>query len=708
MRERLPNPSLARAFAHLAALSSFAIAQPLLDLLGKYPAFFAAHDSTRWEIVGFAVALVAGPALVLTALETIAGLVRPGARQVLHLVFVAGLATLLALQIGRRAESLPTWLVFGLAVAGGLALTFAYAWSTAARSFVSILGAAPVLFLALFLLASPTSKLVTGGSAKAFSLRGSFRPPIVLIVFDAWPSLNFMTPDSRVDAKRFPNLARLARDGRWYRNASNVHENTVFSVPSILDGRIPRKGTEPIVQDHPNNLFTLLGRSYDMNVAEEATSLCPPGLCHKTNAKRFGARLRQLLDDVGVVYAYLELPVSYRTKLPQITDTWAGFRGRGAETKPATRKRGAGFVIRHLRSGRVGRWRRALGRIEAGTRPQLNFVHAFFPHEPRQYLPDGREYQAGGGADSSLEGPPSYNNRFLTEQGWQRELLQAQFTDRLVGELIARLERLGTYNQTLIAITADHGESYAVSPKPAPPFVPGKLGFRRAITPGNAADIASVPIFIKYPRGHGPRGTDTRYIRTIDILPTIADVLGIRLPFTVDGRPLLDRSYGGHREIYEGRTFGDPVRIPVATWQRERKQSLERRIRLFGYGDRGPGLFAIGPRPDLFGRRVYGAGRAAAQGTFLEPGRFSDVDPSANFSPSYVAGRISGGAPEGHDLALALNGEIVATGESFADLGPNRLNWAILFPHAKLRPGRNDVRLLQVEGARLSLLATAP
>src|SRR5258707_15315530 len=120
-----------------------------------------------------------------------------------------------------------------------------------------------------------------------------------------------------------------------------------------------------------------------MNVPEEATSLCPPGLCRATNRKSFGARLSQLTDDTLVVYQYLALPASYRKELPQITDTWAGFRGRGAEVPTATRKPDAGAVISRLRSGRVGRWRNAVAQIAApGLRPQLNFIHAFLPHEP--------------------------------------------------------------------------------------------------------------------------------------------------------------------------------------------------------------------------------------------------------------------------------------------------------------------------------------
>ena len=710
MTKSLARPPLPVAFLHLFGLAGLAFAQPLFDLLGKNPAFFAAHGSSRWEIVGFALVVALAPPLILIVVELILGLASALAGAIAHAASVALLSSIVALQVVRRADALPTAVIFALALAIGGGVTALYLRQAGVRNFASILGAAPLLFLALFLLASPTSKIVLGGSAKAFSVNGSFRPPIVVVVFDAFPSLSFQGPTGRVDAKRFPNLSTLARDGRWYRNASNVHENTVFSVPSILDGKLPRKGQQPIVQDHPNNLFTLLGRTYQMNVAEEATNLCPPGLCRETNAKGFGARLRELADDVSVVYEYLVLPASYRKDLPQITDTWAGFRGRGAQTTPKTKKRGAKYVISHLRSGRVARWRKAVARIAGptGGKPQLNFIHAFFPHEPRQYLPDGREYQAGAAPDPSLEGPPSYNNRFLTQQAWQRELLQAEFTDRLIGELIARLKRLGSYDDTLIVVTADHGESFAVSPKPAPPFTPGRLGFRRAITAGNAADIASIPLFIKYPTGRGPRGTDKRYARTIDVLPTLAATLGIQLPFEVDGRSLLDPSYHGHSGIYVERTFGAPLRMSASAWQSQRTASLRRRIALFGHDSQLPGLYGAGPRPDLLGQRVPTASSKPDGATILEPRRFAAVDPSSAFSPSFVAGRITSNLPFGTDVALAVNGRVAATGETFGDLGPNRLNWALLFPPAALHRGRNRVQLFAAGGNGLQLLANAP
>ena len=82
--------TLGVAFAHLAALSAFAVAQPLFDLLGESPDFFAVRGSSRWDIVLFALAVVLVPPAALFTVEALAGLVSEQLRQALHLLLSAG------------------------------------------------------------------------------------------------------------------------------------------------------------------------------------------------------------------------------------------------------------------------------------------------------------------------------------------------------------------------------------------------------------------------------------------------------------------------------------------------------------------------------------------------------------------------------------------------------------------------------------------
>lgn len=689
---------LARNWLHLAVLSAFAFAQPLFDLLGKYPAFWAAHDSTRWEIVGFALLLVLGPPTLLLLLEAVAGLGGPRVRDGVHIALIAVLASIVALTFVRGpAGDMRAGLVLLISVAIGVALALLYARTEGVRSFLSVLGVAPLLFLFLFLFTSESSKLVTSATAEAFSVEGTSRPPIVLVTYDAFDVKMLQDADGDIDAERFPNFAALARDATWYRNASTVHENTVFAVPAILDGNVPEKGTEPIAQDHPNNLFSLLGKTYEMNVAEEATSLCPPDVCRKTNRKGFGGRMETLAEDVSVVWQYLVYPERSRSRLPQITDRWAGFREREVEAEQKEGdKPSAAKILQNLSTGRVGRYRRAVKRITRSRRPQLNFMHTFFPHEPRQYLPDGREYQSGPDPDPSLDGPPSYDNAWLTRQAEQRTVLQTAFTDKLLGELVDRLKELRIYDEALIVLVADHGESFDVKDTPAPPFTPGKLGFRRAVSKENVEDVASIPLFVKYPGGEGAGEVDERYVRTIDILPTIGDVLGIRMPFKPDGRSLRDQSYEGADEIKVERTAEAAVSVPPGEWTARRRASNAARIDRLGDGpiERA---YRLGREAGLIGTRAPLSG-GEAKGV-QEAGRFADVSPEAGFLPAHVAGRL--GLPPGTDIAVALNGKIAAVGETFKPIGKYKVDWSVILPPEDFREGRNRLDIFEIEGGRV-------
>jgi hypothetical protein len=694
--------SLGRAWVHLAALASLAFAQPLLDVLGRYPAFFAAHDVTRWGVVGFALAVLLGPALILLGVEAVATLANRRAGRLVHFVLVGALGAVFALTLVRRLgwAPLPT---FALSAALGAALAVAYARAEVLRSICTVLGLAPILFGFLFLFTSNASSLVTAGDPRVWDARGTSTPPIVLVTFDAFPAQMLMDKSAHIDAGRFPNFASFARSGTWYPNATNVHENTVFSVPSILDGKVPEPGQEPTVHDHPTNLFTLLGNTYEMRVSEEATNLCPAHLCERPNDPGGTARLTQLADDASVVYQYLVAPNALRERLPAINDRWRNFResAKRGQALPPNK------VISRLVGGeRPKRFHGSVAAIRAGKRPTLDFMHVLLPHEPLEYLPTGQRYQAGSKRDSSLDGPPSYDDAFLTDQAFQRHLLQVGFVDRLLGELMAQLHRAGLWDRALVVLTADHGISFRVKPTPAPAFVLGRLGYRRELTPENAEDIVTVPLFVKYP-GEKTGRVDPKWGRTIDVLPTIADVLGIRLPFHVDGRSLRPPRPVPATLEYR-RSDGTRIDIDRATLERRKAQSLAHQIGLLGTNT-WERAYAIGPHPELISQAVEDLttlprGRLAA--TVEDAGKLAHVDPDSSDSPSHIAGRLSGGDPSGHELAFAVGDRIVSTGDSFADLGPHHLNFSSLLPPGAFRRGANrlDVYELVRSSGRPSLV----
>ena len=462
-------------------------------------------------------------------------------------------------------------------------------------------------------------------------------PPLVLVIFDGLPVKFLQTAGGEIDAIRFPNFAAFAAESTWYRNATTIHESTRFSIPAILDGRYPRPGQASDWRAHPQSIFTLLRGRYRMNVWEDASQVCPPDLC---------------------------------------------------------RKQGSGDVLHRLAFGRVERFRAGVRRIAAGSTPQLTVLHTLLPHEPRQYLPDGRRYQRGRSLDSALDGPGSYHRRFLTEQALQRTLLQLRFTDRLLGELVAHLKRTGLWNRAAVALVSDHGESFQVKRTPAGPFQLGKLTFRRAVTRSNIEHLAGVPLLVKYP-GQERGRVDERLVRTIDATATLLDLAGVSAP--LDGRSLRDDGYRGQDVVSVRRQEGGAVTIAPGAW-RTRVERLHRaRIALFGTG--AGDLFAFGPRRDLHGRAVTDLPRVRR--SRLRASIVNLRPASASFAPSHLVGRLRGPRPGGRVVALAVNGVIRATAPTYPPLGKLRFSFAAMVPPDAFRRGGNRVEVFEVAGGSL-------
>jgi hypothetical protein len=308
---------------------------------------------------------------------------------------------------------------------------------------------------------------------------------------------------------------------------------------------------------------------------------------------------------------------------------------------------------------------------------------------PWDLLPSGRHYNDGSviaGITDDWQ-PGSYErwreDPGLVDQGIQRHLLQVGAVDRFMGQLLDRLHESGLYDRALIVVTADHGVS----------FRPG--GWRRHAMPDNVADIAGVPLFVKYPRQEHGR-VDPRYAKTIDILPTIADVLGVRLPWPVDGRSLSERQVT--RAVMVGRRSDPPMRASAAAVAADVLRIARRNAALFGVGH--DSLYRIGPRPDLLGRPVSTLPRSVARDSHVVVDRAFDlanVRKSSGYAPAQILGRISWTSLRPtDDLAIAVNGRVAATTRPYTYQGTTE--FSTMVDESVLHDGRNPVDVFVVRG----------
>src|SRR5215831_14079465 len=261
---------------HLATLFGISVAQPLYDLLGHNAEFLVAHRCQRGDLLLLVGLLSLGlPAALVTAWLLCCP---PSIRSAVHAILLGCLTAIVAVQVGNRLNASSAGQLVSAAAIAGAAFGVAYRRYRPVRMFLTALSPSIILFPALFLFGSSAARILRPDSDEIAGPKIDSNTPVVLIVFDEFSLTSLLDPFDRIDAGRFPHFAALAQEATWFRNATSVSYVTTSAVPAILTGKYPSENALPTLTDHPRNLFTFLGSSYDLKVLESVTSLCPPRL----------------------------------------------------------------------------------------------------------------------------------------------------------------------------------------------------------------------------------------------------------------------------------------------------------------------------------------------------------------------------------------------------------------------------------------------
>jgi hypothetical protein len=542
-RRFAPLTELGR-FTALLGLTGAAIAQPVLAAFGDSPETFIFRRAQGADLVRFALLVVVVPPLVLWALGALVGLVWPAARAQMH---GASAGLLVGLAVAEAAASLPAPVVVVLAAAVGVLAWTLLVRSPSVRLWSQFLALLPVYSLVVFLVASPASDAFGSSSFEA-ARNGGSTTPIVLIVLDELPTDSLITADGSIDPMRYPNLAGFARDATWYRNATTVAGFTEEAVPAILTGRLPRRAA-PFSTNYPDNLFRLVAGSHDLVVSEAITRLCPTSVCGDrprspvggAAAPEVSADLPGLLGDAVSVWTD---GITGRSHTRLRSDQFQEDVGGGVSLDDGLRPAGAADSAEPVAQPK--RLTQFLDALRPGRRPIAAVVHLVSPHSPWRYLPDGRAY-ADPAEDSGLSAV--YENDWVADVGRQTHILQTGYTDRLVGQVLRKLKAEHIYDDAAVAVVADHGVSFA----------PDHM--RRGYTPETASEILWVPLLLKAPAQHA--GTvDESNVETIDLVPTLASLAGIRIPWKVDGAVIGSPAIAGRGNRKTFLRFNNPIVQP--------------------------------------------------------------------------------------------------------------------------------------------------
>ena len=707
---------------HIAALWALAVAQPLFDLLGDNPEFFVAHRAARADILRLTLVLGFVLPSCLTLCVWLSGLIGTTARRLTLYVVLAGLTAVLAMQLTVRAGA-TTWLVaVPLAAAAGAAMAIAYDRLAVVRSFLTVLSISALVVPGVFLLKPGIRRLLAGPVTHAANLatpatsqHASIATPVVVVIFDELPLMSLLDAHRRIDPVLYPNLAALADDSLWFRNATTVNDFTRWAVPSIVSGKYPRHDALPSAIDHPDTLFTLLSSTHRLEVSEALTDLCPLSLCPRDAETSAGQRLAAIGRDLRVVFLRLILTDDLTDDLPDPTQTWARFGDDNrADADGQPRAANPNDVAAGIdddddrpaaRAAARQRWREGISEPSRVTpvrrfieqfssddpQPTFYFLHTLVSHHPYSMLPSGKQNATLVSVPGKWGGSWAKDQPWAVAQQYQRHLLQAQFVDRLAGQLVARLKAAGLYDRALVLITADHGIAHL-----------GGVA-QRNFSAASAAEIMRVPLIVKLPArlGMAPGISDVN-AETIDILPTIADALDIDVTWPIDGTSLLDpaRPERPSKAMFSG---ASGRRRDIAGRGPDMGPALQRKQDLFGDGLRNPQRAPrLGPLDPLLGRPVS-ALRVVPGGGAVEIAHaweFDHVDPDATAAVFDVSGRFGSPKPDTF-VAVAVNGTVEAVTRTWES---NARGW-LATPRLEVwKPGRNAIEVFVVEHDAAGLL----
>jgi hypothetical protein len=212
------------------------------------------------------------------------------------------------------------------------------------------------------------------------------------------------------------------------------------------------------------------------------------------------------------------------------------------------------------------------------------------------------------------------------------------------------------------------------------------------------------PLFIKAPEQTEGEIVDAPS-RSIDILPTIADHLGVDLPWRVDGSSLL-----------RPRRRTDEVRILASSPELDLEEEVDYLVfdgeagfrEALALGGQVPpdplGVFRIGRYGGLVGTPLEQLRIAEGDertGHLDDPEAYEAVDPDADELPVYLAGAVRAEHPI--DVVAVVNGVVAGWCETRAYGGPDPPGaedhpfW-MMIPESLLERGENEVLVYEVEG----------
>lgn len=200
-------------------------------------------------------------------------------------------------------------------------------------------------------------------------------------------------------------------------------------------------------------------------------------------------------------------------------------------------------------------------------KPFFLFIHTYEPHTPytNHYFTEGMDR---GRIENvfKIDYLKLLRNGKLTLTKAEKQYIHALYesdiysADRHVGNFLALLKKIGLDDKTVIVVTSDHGEEL------------GEHYERYSYAHGHSLkdDLLMVPLVIYDPTRKFAITKVDAQVRLMDVLPTVADLLGVEINYPTAGRSLVNymtNKETSDRVAISGQTKKGPSRFSIRDGQ---------------------------------------------------------------------------------------------------------------------------------------------
>lgn len=366
--------------------------------------------------------------------------------------------------------------------------------------------------------ASAQQRVILSGTHEAAPSSARGRPNVILITLDTVRADHLSLYGYARDTS--PYLQRFAREATVYARAIAASDMTLASHASIFTGLYASQHGAHWELGRGND-GVAIGPEFGLRLPDHSRTLASilAGKGYRTMGIAANVPYLQHAFHLDQGFQYFSLPVPR-----MFLDTACLFCLRTDFAHALVRF----FAVKptellYIRAGEVNREAfRLLDEQRADRRPFLLFLNymdahqPYFPPAPYDVKYPGKDFTMTAERYWPIEFEALSGARPYTDQDRKRDESQYDgaiaYIDANLSELFARMKQLGLYDNSMIIVTSDHGQSFGEK---------GLVGHGSSVY----QEQVRVPLIIKYP-GVTHADVQHRLASHVDLLPTILDVLG--------------------------------------------------------------------------------------------------------------------------------------------------------------------------------------